>query len=290
MKQNVSLSVALVFAAVILWCARGSVLSHYRREKTTYEAGLAQALSNMGFAESPWAHSFLPDFADIARYRRANLSMPPAQQNRVIFYGDSITDFWPTSYPAQFFSEKSYIGRGITGQSTDAMIWRFDQDVVALHPQTVVILAGTNDVVVPERTFNDQQTIKNIETMAEIAKRHQIRVILCSILPVSHYPQRQQNLFNSRIQQINASLRAYAMQQRLTYVDYYSSMADRTGAMQNSLSGDGIHPNANGYAIMHSLVQAAIDSASPNAIGLNSLPKVESAQCGPRHTACSATA
>ena len=132
--------------------------------------------------------------------------------------------------------------------------------MIDLHPSEVIILAGSNDVVLADRHITFQQTTTNIQAMAELAKQHHIRVVLCSLPPVSHYPQPQQVIFSEEITTINHWLLAYAANQHLAYVDYYSAMADSTGAMKNSLTVDGLHPNAAGYDVMQPLAQQAIDS------------------------------
>ncbi len=220
---------------------------------------MAAALRSPRYLEAPWAHSLLSDFAQLRRYQTQNQSLPDNVPGRVIFYGDSITDVWPTAYAAQFFPGKSYLGRGITGQSTDQMLWRFQQDVINLHPSTVVILGGSNDVVLTERKIPFKQTTANIQSMVELGQRHHIRVILCSLPPVSHYPEPKQAHFSEEIRTINRWLKAYAASQNITYVDYYNAMVDETGTMKNSLSVDGLHPNATGYSVMEPLAQKAID-------------------------------
>jgi lysophospholipase L1-like esterase len=179
-----------------------------------------------------------------------------------VFYGDSITDFWPTTFPAEFFPGKPYIGRGISGQSTPELVWRFQQDVLDLHPSMVVVLAGTNDVILPNSRMTPRQTIANIETMVKLAQRHGIHVIVCSILPVSHFPEPKQEAFTTRIKAINSTLQSRAHADHFYYLDYFGAMADQTGAMRSSLSPDGVHPNAAGYALMHAMAQSAIDQIS----------------------------
>jgi hypothetical protein len=87
------------------------------------------------------------DWAGLRRYRVANvaLAVPAPDEHRVVFYGNSITDVWAQHFP-RMFPGKPYIGRGISGQTTPQMLVRFHQDVVALQPEVVVILAGTNDI------------------------------------------------------------------------------------------------------------------------------------------------
>ncbi len=259
-KRVLRIGIAVLVLGIGSWLARRPLHRQYRMDKALWLRTIARTLSTTRYLEAPWAHSLLSDFAQLERYQSINQSLPPTAPGRVVFYGDSITDVWPTTYATHFFPGKPYIGRGITGQSTDAMLWRFQQDVIDLHPSAVVILAGSNDVVLADRHITFQQTTTNIQAMAELAEQHHIRVILCSLLPVSHYPQPQQAIFSEEIRTINRWLQAYAADQHLAYVDYFSAIADSTGAMKNSLTEDGLHPNAAGDDVMRPLVQQAIDN------------------------------
>lgn len=262
MKHGLKLGAVLLIGAIALCCARKLLHPLYQQSKGWYLNKLAAAFDNTRWVESTSAHAFLPNFAELGRYQTENRALPSIATGRVVFYGDSITDFWPTAFRTQFFPGKPYIGRGIAGQSTPQMLWRFQQDVIELHPAAVVILAGADDVLLPQRNITYQQTTRNIQAMVEMAQRHRIRVILCSILPISHYPPPQQAVFTGEIKAINTWLRNAAAEQHLTYVDYYDAMVDNKGALDSSMSADGVHPNATGYAVMHSLVQAAMDGSS----------------------------
>src|SRR5215469_17654258 len=129
---------------------------------------------------------YTDDFGELSRYRDANaaLAAPKASENRVIFLGDSITDYWKLS---DYFPGKPYINRGIDGQTTPEMLVRFRQDVIALHPQVLVVLAGTNDIAgVTGRTVNEDIEA-NYASMAELARVHGIRMVYASLLPVNNY-------------------------------------------------------------------------------------------------------
>jgi lysophospholipase L1-like esterase len=258
-KRVLKLCAILLTGAIALGCARKPLHPLYQQTKGWYRNKLAQALDSTRWVESPSAHHFLPDFAQLGGYQAANRALPTIAPGRVVFYGDSITDFWPTAYKTLFFPGRPYIGRGIAGQSTPELVWRFQQDVIDLHPTAVVLLAGSNDVVLPERHITFQQTTRNIQAMVEMAQRRRIRVILCSIPPVSNHPPPQQAVLTGEIRALNLWLQAYAANQHLTYVNYYAAMADGAGSMKDALSTDGLHPNAAGYGIMQSLVQQAMD-------------------------------
>jgi lysophospholipase L1-like esterase len=212
----------------------------------------------------------LRDWAQLGRYREQNrtLGKPAAGEARVVFMGDSITDAWPQPRFGDFFaSNKSFVGRGISGQTTPQMLIRFRPDVIDLQPRAVVILAGTNDIAGNTGLMSNEEIQGNIMSMAELAKAHKIKVILSSILPTSNHhvgpsgvPQTQTRPME-RIRAINDWMKKYAAAEGHLYLDYFSAMLDQSGLLRTELSGDDLHPNAQGYAIMAPLAEAAIKQA-----------------------------
>jgi len=198
------------------------------------------------------------DWAQLGRYKDANATLPAKEMGRVVFYGDSITDAW-AKLPDAFFPGKPFVGRGISGQTTPQMLVRFRQDVIDLHPEAVVILAGTNDVAGNTGPMTAEMTEANLMSMAELARVHKIKVVLCSIMPVLDYPWRKGMEPSLKIQAINAWMKGYAAKEGLAYVDYYSAMDDGTGAAKAGLTKDGVHPTAEGYALMEPLALAGIE-------------------------------
>lgn len=203
----------------------------------------------------------LDDWAQLGRYGDADASLPAAEPGRVVFYGDSITDAW-TRNGGKFFPGKPYVNRGISGQTTEQMVVRFRQDVIDLHPEAVVILAGTNDIAGNTGPETPGMIEDNFRSMVDLAKANGIRVVLASVLPASGYPwKRSAGDPAEKIKSLNDWLKGYAAAQKVTYLDYYSAMAGPDGGMKPGISIDGVHPNAAGYAIMEPLAEAALSGS-----------------------------
>ena len=202
------------------------------------------------------------DWPNLAKYRDANakLAAPAPNENRVVFYGNSITEGWARFFPAMF-PGKPYIGRGISGQTTPQMLVRFRQDVVALKPRVVVILAGTNDIAGNTGPSTLEMIEDNFRSMAEIAKANGIRVVLSSVLPVYDYAWRPGLEPAPKIIALNAWMKNYAAKTGAVYLDYHSAMADARQGMRAELSNDGVHPTEAGYRVMAPLAEKAIAEA-----------------------------
>lgn len=204
---------------------------------------------------------YTDDFGQLARYRQedAALAAPAKGENRVVFLGDSITDYWKL---ADYFPSKPYLNRGVDGQSTPEMLVRFRQDVIDLHPKVLVVLAGTNDVAGVTGPTRDEDIESNYTSMAELARMHGIRVVFASLLPVNNYSEDANESFalrpRERILALNRWLKDYCATNGLVYLDYFSAVVDDKGMLRRELSQDGLHPNVAGYKIMAPLAGKAI--------------------------------
>jgi lysophospholipase L1-like esterase len=209
------------------------------------------------------------DFAELHRFQDDNRTIKAGDSRvvRVVFMGDSITDLWRQPQFGGFFPGKPYVDRGISGQTTPQMLVRFRQDVIALRPETVVILAGTNDISGNTGPESDEEIEGYLTSMCELAQANGIRVVLASILPVSDYHRRPPNPPMTtrrppqRIAVLNSWIRDYASSHHHVYLDYFSATVDSTGMLREEFSEDDLHPNAKGYAAMAPLAEAAVQKA-----------------------------
>ncbi|MGO9402340.1 MAG: SGNH/GDSL hydrolase family protein [Terriglobales bacterium] len=207
---------------------------------------------------------YTDDFGQLARYREADaaLAPPAAGEKRVVFLGDSITDYWKLP---DYFPGKPYINRGIDGQTTPEMLVRFRQDVIDLHPKVVVMLAGTNDIAGVTGPTLNEDIEANYASMAELARSHRIRMVFASVLPVHNYTHDAEESFalrpRARILALNKWLKDYCAKNHLVYLDYFSALVDERGMLKRTLADDGLHPTDAGYKIMASLAEKAIQKA-----------------------------
>jgi lysophospholipase L1-like esterase len=207
---------------------------------------------------------YMNDFGELARYRDANaaLNAPASGENRVVFFGDSITDIWHLD---ESFPGKPYVNRGIGGQTTSQMLVRFRQDVIDLKPKVVVILAGTNDIAGNSGPISNEDIEANYRDLAELAKANNIRLIFSSILPVHNYTPQAQDFFAQRpmdrILALNKWLKDYCTANNLIHLDYFTAVVDDKGMLKRDLADDGLHPNKAGFAVMTLMAEKAIEKA-----------------------------
>jgi lysophospholipase L1-like esterase len=200
------------------------------------------------------------DWANLKKYQNENAALNPIElgQKRTVFMGDSITEFWSVLHP-EFFVGKPYINRGISGQTTPQMLIRFRADVIALKPSLVIIMAGTNDIAGNTGPSTLEMITANIFSMAELAKAHHIKVILCSVLPAYDFPWKQGSFPAEKILNLNKMINQYADANEIMYLDYYSTMVNEQKGLNVAFSSDGVHPNKAGYEVMAPLVEKAIE-------------------------------
>ncbi len=201
------------------------------------------------------------DWAQFNRYAQENDSLRRANAVvKVVFLGNSITQGWREKRP-EFFAEHGFVGRGINGQTSSEMLVRMRQDVIDLHPQVVVILAGTNDIAQNTGYISLEHILGNIISMCELARANHIQPVLCSLLPARRF------YWTDRIpdapvliEKMNAMIREYAQANGIPFVDYWSKMAAEDGGLLPGLSDDDVHPTPAGYQIMEPLILQTLQS------------------------------
>ena len=222
----------------------------YSKAFEAWQASLPPA--QQGEAEAQRAR----DWPGICRYKAANAAIGAGERPRAVLMGDSITDNWTRGDPALFTN--GVVGRGIGGQTSPQMLARFRQDVVALHPRVVHIMAGTNDIAGNTGPATVQDYQSNILAMIELARANDIAVVLAGIPPSRKLSWRGDLDPRPLIRELNGWLRGVAFDNGYVFVDYAAVLADAEGGLRADLGNDGVHPNRVGYARMRPLTETVI--------------------------------
>lgn len=171
----------------------------------------------------------------------------------IVFLGDSITEGWMDKRPA--FFTRGRVDRGIAGQTSSQMVLRMMSDVVALRPKAVHIMAGTNDIAGNTGPMTASMTQDNLAAMIDIARSHDIRVLLATIPPAAGFPWRPGIETRKPISAMNQWIRQFAHESRSILVDYWPVLDDGHGAMKPGLASDGVHPTQAGYDAMATVIE-----------------------------------
>ncbi len=202
------------------------------------------------------------DWPELNRFKADNqqVGLPKANEERIVFMGNSITQGWGDHFP-EYFDNPNYLNRGIGGQTTPQMLLRFRQDVIKLYPKVVVILAGTNDIAGNTGPSTLEMIEDNLYTMAELAKVHNIEVVLCAVLPVFDYPWQTGLEPAEKIIELNRRVKNYANTHGFVYADYFAPMVDERNGLKDEYTYDGVHPTRAGYEAMAPIADEAIARA-----------------------------
>jgi len=203
---------------------------------------------------------FSDDWANISKYQRENelIGLPKKGEKRVVFLGSSIFEFWKQKDP-EYFNSNAYVDRGISGQISAQLLIRFRQDVINLKPRAVIILAGSNDLAGSRGHVNNETILNNVKSMAELARKNHIKVILCKYLPIYEYPwNKALKGAADQIISLNNAIVAYANENNFTILDYFTPLVDSRNGQKAEFTTDGVHPNLAGYKIMEVVTDEAI--------------------------------
>ena len=200
------------------------------------------------------------DWPNFKQFEEPNAKLPKIKKNknRVVFMGNSITIGWLQTNP-NFFKDKDYVNRGISGQTTPQMLVRFRADVVDINADVVVILAGTNDIAGNTGPVTLKMIANNLKSMTEIAQANGIKVILCSVLPAYDYPWSPGKKPNIKIPKLNSMIEDFAKESGAFYLDYFKALNDGNNGIIKEYSNDGVHLTAKGYHLLEPMLEKALN-------------------------------
>ncbi len=201
-------------------------------------------------ADKTAAFAFLENhgrYKNILTYR----TIRPLPKVRTIFFGDSITDNFPLH---EFFPCQGVLNKGIGGDTLNGLYFRLDEDILAYHPEQVVMMAGINGI-----DWDFDVIVNKTITIAQIMKDHGIRVYLCSITPLRNPEVCTRYQYQEKIVKINAVLKEKAEKDFAGFIDYHSVVKDKNGDLKKEFSWeDGIHVNLDGYKVMADLIRGKL--------------------------------
>lgn len=205
-------------------------------------------------------------------------------QYRLVFLGDSITDFflmgenlwfpgikngravWDATFAGSDLSLKA-INLGISGDRIEHMLYRIQPkrqgglgqlDHQSLKPDYVVILAGINNSWASE-TPADASIVAGVKALVASvhARQPKARIILQSLMPTQEVSRTKDVVIP-----VNRELKAFAEQDAqkayLTFVDLYPHFLTAEGVQNSALFYDGLHPSEAGYKVWRDVLVAAI--------------------------------
>lgn len=167
-----------------------------------------------------------------------------ASQGRVVFVGDSLTGNWKDLAAA--FPGLAVANRGIGGDTSRGLLFRFREDALDLKPKALVMCIGTNDL---SAHGDPAGVIANIAAMVDAARKQDpaLPIVLCRIPPRdSDKAPMKSGAFddlNRRIAGFGKDLAHFAV------LDLYTPLAGPDGKpIAECFAADRLHLAAPGYA------------------------------------------
>jgi lysophospholipase L1-like esterase len=180
-----------------------------------------------------------------------------------VFMGNSIFESW-SKMDSLFFFENNFLNKGISGQTSAEMLLRFNEDVVSFKPEFVVILSGTNDIAGNRGYTTLKQIENNIKHMCELATQNNIKVMLCSVLPVLNYKWAPNVEPVEKIIALNKWIKQYCIKYNIFHVEFYDQLVDADFSFNKKYTEDGVHPNAYGYDKMKPIILSSFKLSTHN--------------------------
>jgi len=169
--------------------------------------------------------------------REAQFEALPPAPGRIVFLGDSITEWtaWEDWFPAL-----PTTNRGIGGQAVCDILARLGSAIV--EPRAVSLLIGTNDLHGLGRSSDVEEIATQMGVLVECIRgmAPAATLLINSVLPRSTH-------FRDRILHLNDHYRRIAEASGSTYVDVWPALAGPDGEIRPELTADGLHLSIAGY-------------------------------------------
>ncbi|MCM1285071.1 MAG: GDSL-type esterase/lipase family protein [Acetobacter sp.] len=168
-------------------------------------------------------------------------------ENQTVLAGDSITEICNMELYSKYSEESGLkvYNRGISGDTSNRLLERFEENVLLLKPRNLVIMIGTNDL---SQKAEVGYVADNIDKMISLSKKSNpdMNVVLQSVYPVVHTNKKK----NEKITQLNSLIKSIADKYGILYLDIHSLLLDDKNGLNPKFTYDGLHPNVFGFDIV----------------------------------------
>ena len=163
------------------------------------------------------------------------------KKNQIVLFGDSITEFFD-EHLLDGKSELEIYNRGISGDTSDRLLERLEENVLSIEPAQIILLIGTNDFGIGA---NVDYVFGNITKAVERIKEALpgCETVLQCIYPVNPEIHECAPTRNEYIKLTNERLRAYAKKNGIKLLDLTEFLSDEKGNFSVKYSDDGLHPS-----------------------------------------------
>lgn len=169
------------------------------------------------------------------------------KKGQTVLAGDSITEIFNMELFDEYIERSGLkvYNRGISGDTSDRLLERFDETVLALEPKNIVFHIGTNDLtLISDVDYVFENIEKAINKAVKLYSTE--KAIIQSVYPVDYKIRKK----NKNIIELNKKLKKFAQENDLIYLDVYSLLLDEKGGFNEKYTYDGLHPNAKGFEII----------------------------------------
>lgn len=195
-------------------------------------------------------------FGWMTQNRQYYWSQREKAKDSVVFVGDSLTANWKTLKDA--FPDLKVANRGIGGDVSRGVLFRFKEDVLALSPKAIVICIGTNDLSAHAKPADIESNIAEIVAQA---REHSatLPIILCTIPPRDS---KESPLKEGALDDTNERIRKLAEgKEHIALVDLYKGLLGEDGKLVDEYySKDKVHLAPPAYAKWAELLKPALEA------------------------------
>jgi lysophospholipase L1-like esterase len=167
---------------------------------------------------------------------------------KIVFLGNSVLNYWgglPKAPLARggdswdkYLEPLGVKNFGFGWDQVENVLWRvYHEEIDGFKANKVMIMIGTNNLSVN----NDLEIIEGLKLLVQAVKVRQpaTEILLSGLLP--------RRAMEKRVKLLNKAISELASQTQVRFINPGKLLLNNTGNIDESLFGDGLHPNEAGY-------------------------------------------